>query len=662
MRPTPNAPLRWALLFASCCVASATFAYRRGQDVNSDQLNYHFYAAYAFLHGRIDIDSAPAQIIHSFFNPLGYVPFYLLFRLAGPVTTSLVLAAIQACNLAAVAWIARSVCRDLTERQRLAAIGAALAISAASPMALSELGTSFIDTLTALPVLAAICLLPGVRTPLTRLLACGVLVGGATGLKLTNAVFAIGLLGACLVEGPGLVARVRAVAATCLGLGTGFIALSGWWCLMLFRRFGNPVFPYYNDIFRSPDFPFTSDIDHRYLPASLWDAFAAPFRWAVGIVPIPEIGFTDIRFAVIAGLLGLGAVIAIRRWPATRFRGGLPLLVFCVVSFVVWLKIFAIQRYLVTLELLCGPLALLALGWIVNGWTRAGAGWVLALAAWTTVVVPDWRHTPFLPGQYRLVVPAPLADDGLFLVAGEPISYVIPLLSKQARFFGIMEWEDTAATADTVFTRRIAKAVRDADGRPIRVLANQPMSWQTRLRIGSYGLRPTGACQDIPGYSSRGTNTACVLARTADTGPALMPLPTRELPFGVSGVDYLVLAGEPSTDWQVPGPIGDIRDDHRPSLIFRRPDLPGVTHLAIDVRYELIGATFGPDTLSLDANETEVARTGLSRDPVSNDWSYTGCVAYDPSRGEAVEIGFRSRGRMIVKLLAFAASPAASCP
>lgn len=636
------------------------FAYGRGQDVNSDQLNYHFYAAYAFLHGRIDLDAAPAQIIHSYFNPLGYVPFYLLFRLAGPVATSLVLAAIQACNLLAVAWLARSVCRDLVGWRRLACIGAALAISAASPMALSELGTSFIDTLTSLPVLAAICLLPKAGSRPTRFFVCGFLVGCATALKLTNAVFAIGLLAGCLVHGPGLVARVRAFAMTGIGLGLGFVALSGWWCVMLFRRFGNPVFPYYNDIFRSPDFPFTSDIDHRYLPATLWDAVAVPFRWAVGIVPVPEIGFTDIRFAVIAGLLCLGAGVLVARRPA-RGIGGLPLLVFCVVSFVVWLKVFAIQRYIVTLELLCGPLALLALGWWGAGWARVGVAWGLAVAAWATIVVPDWRHIAFLPGQYRLAVPTALADDGVFLVAGEQISYVIPLLSQRARFFGIMEWEDTAATANNSFTRRIAGAVEAAGERAIRVLANQPMSWQTRLRIGSYGLRPTGACRDIPGYSSWGTNTACDLAKTADIGAALMPLPPREWPFGGSGADYLVLAGEPATDWQMPGPIGDIRDDHRPSLVFRPPDLPGVTHLAVAVRYELIGATYGADTLALDLDGLKVSRTSLSRDEMSGSWSYTGCASYDPAGREAIDIAFRSHGRMIVKLLGFAATPASGC-
>ena len=137
--------------------------------------------------------------------------------------------------------------------------------------------------------------------------------------------------------------------------------------------------------------------------------------------------------------------------------------------------------------------------------------------------------------------------------------------------------------------------------------------------------------------------------------------PPREWPFGGSGADYLVLAGEPATDWQMPGPIGDIRDDHRPSLVFRPPDLPGVTHLAVAVRYELIGATYGADTLALDLDGLKVSRTSLSRDEMSGSWSYTGCVAYDPGGREAIDIAFRSHGRMIVKLLGFAATPASGC-
>ena len=48
---------------------------RNGQDANWDLRNYHFYNAWAFLHGRLGWDLAPAQM-QTFLNPLLDLPFY----------------------------------------------------------------------------------------------------------------------------------------------------------------------------------------------------------------------------------------------------------------------------------------------------------------------------------------------------------------------------------------------------------------------------------------------------------------------------------------------------------------------------------------------------------------------------------------------------------
>lgn len=56
-----------------------------GQDHNWDLLNYHFYAPYALLHGKIDYDLAPGQW-QSYFNPtLDLLYFGLQACLAAPV-------------------------------------------------------------------------------------------------------------------------------------------------------------------------------------------------------------------------------------------------------------------------------------------------------------------------------------------------------------------------------------------------------------------------------------------------------------------------------------------------------------------------------------------------------------------------------------------------
>ena len=50
-----------------------------GQDVCFDLQNYHLYTPYAFLTGRFETDIIPAGALHTFFNPLLDIPFFIIF-------------------------------------------------------------------------------------------------------------------------------------------------------------------------------------------------------------------------------------------------------------------------------------------------------------------------------------------------------------------------------------------------------------------------------------------------------------------------------------------------------------------------------------------------------------------------------------------------------
>ena len=275
-------------------------------------------------------------------------------------------------RLAAVAVIAWIVTPALGWKERLPTVLAAVVISAASPMAISEVGTTFSDLLTSILVLGGLALLmraefqPGraVSTSMWIVLA-GALVGAAVSLKLTNAAFAIGLFAAAMVGWRSWSERLTAIAATCAGGCLGFALCGGFWYLRMWRTFGNPFFPYYNAIFRSPDYPSTASVfDGRYLPHSLLEALSYPFRWAIGGQATAELSSRDIRFAVliVAGLVAFSARLA--RGPDASVQwtpAGRRLVIFFLVAFCVWMYEWSIQRYIVMLELLLGPVLVLVL-------------------------------------------------------------------------------------------------------------------------------------------------------------------------------------------------------------------------------------------------------------------------------------------------------------
>ena len=333
-------------------LAGAIYTWFVGEDVNWDWMNYHEYNVWAVINDRYGIDAMPAGF-QTYFNPVVYFPIYYLRHLLPLPYGMMIMGAVHGLNLLLIYFLVRVLLRQTAT---VSAIGAAILIAAVGPMTLSEVGTSFSDILTALPILAGcVLILSAGESNHGRYVLAGLLIGAAVGLKLTNAVYAIGAVAAVLAAG-------RPVMATlCLGIGgaAGALATGGAWSLMLWREFGNPVFPMFNAVFRSPELMAANIMDWQFLPRGLLDALAYPFYWLVGDNRSSEYPFRDARFAVATVLIVLG----IGRGLVTRTdiftRRDTQFLLFFGVSYAAWLAVFAIQRYAVVLELLCAPLIVL---------------------------------------------------------------------------------------------------------------------------------------------------------------------------------------------------------------------------------------------------------------------------------------------------------------
>ena len=91
------------------------------------------------------------------------------------------------------------------------------------------------------------------------------------------------------------------MALSCFAIGgaIGGLATGGAWAWTLWQEFGNPVFPFYNTIFRSPEAPLEAMADVRFMPHNLWGAAAYPFYWLIGDYRSSEGPFRDPRFAIL---------------------------------------------------------------------------------------------------------------------------------------------------------------------------------------------------------------------------------------------------------------------------------------------------------------------------------------------------------------------------
>ena len=283
---------------------SAWIAVSLGQDVSWDVLNYHFYSGYAFLHKPILYDFGAAQV-QSFFNPLLHVLSYLVLEHLPSMVAAALLGAIQGLNFFLVFQISQALFRRWQQPYReLLSLGNAAA-GFYGVINIMELGATFGDNMVSVLTLAGLLLVirylmsdrqAGYASALP-LWVGGAAVGVAFALKLTVIVYTAALVVGMAVVLPVLTRRVGPLIAFYGGLAIGFLAAYGFWGIILYQEYRNPVYPYLNNIFLSPYYDLVNAMDGRFMPRNWQETLFYPFFFTRKNHLAGEIDFRDARLA-----------------------------------------------------------------------------------------------------------------------------------------------------------------------------------------------------------------------------------------------------------------------------------------------------------------------------------------------------------------------------
>ncbi|MDO8944649.1 MAG: hypothetical protein Q7U75_15815, partial [Desulfobacterales bacterium] len=361
-------------------LAAGLYVIGIGQDTNWDLRNYHFYNPFAYLTGRMGHDVAVSHVA-TYYNPLLYIPFYYAVTALPPKVVGFILGLIPGFNILFLYAIARRVI-DLGRPAHTAWFCLAVALlGLLGQNSLAEIGTSYADNIMSLPVLAAVWLIVRFRDRLaapglagwTVVAAAGLLSGAVFGLKQPFAVYCVGLCAA--IFGLAMPLRRRFLLAFVFGLGvlTGAALTGGFWMLEMWERFGNPLFPYFNEVFKSPWGAEGSYRDVRFIPKSLRVWLLFPIWFNIDPMQVSEVPFRDLSFGLIYLLLLVLLVRAVCRLLKKPTTGGSSdpaqsdrrsvtrfFVIFTAVSFVVWMKLFGVYRYIIVCEFLA-PLVIFLL-------------------------------------------------------------------------------------------------------------------------------------------------------------------------------------------------------------------------------------------------------------------------------------------------------------
>ena len=303
---TENSGLLRAPIYISCTVLAVATNYLRGKDMAWDTLNYHLYLGYSALNDRFGQDYFAAGSL-AYLNPYAYMPFYAMVRADLP---ALMIGSILAIVHSVMLWLTFelgvAVCPSKDDRTRLLAGVSAIALALMNPILIQQIGSCFADITTAELALAGWLLLTvAVRVPrISPALWAGLLLGAASALKLSNALPAVSAFAMIIALPLGWRDKIRHGFLYGISLAVGFAVIAAPWSYHLYKVFGNPLFPMFNNIVRSPEFTTEPMAHYRFVPGSVGDALWRPFAM---IDPAPmvheELSAPDPRYAILILLL-----------------------------------------------------------------------------------------------------------------------------------------------------------------------------------------------------------------------------------------------------------------------------------------------------------------------------------------------------------------------
>lgn len=490
---TPGAArLEWLWTLSLVLLPALVLVLLRGVDANWDLRNYHLYNPHAWLTGRAAIDIAPAQL-QTWHNPMLDVPLYLLATSGLDTRWTSVWLTLP---FAFAVWMLlrlQVALSPIVPTRTSQGVLALLALTGAATY--SIIGNSMNDGFVAAAILGALVLvLVPENASHRRWMLAGLIAGAMMGLKLTASAYCLALACTALVVGPW---KDRLLRLSALGVGgvIGFIASYGYWGWRLFKLYGNPFFPYYNNFFKSPELRFLDYADSRFRVHGLSEALLVPFELLRRSRIYSEPYLKDPRLLI--GFLGLISfyVLARKYHPAHKQRAAM-LCAFFISAMLVWALQYGIYRYAATLELI-GSLTLVLLLSYLPRWRKLALVAALLLVTAATKR-PNWGHSHDAAPMFG-IQPVPIEKEAMVLIAGDdPVAFMAlgmpPSVPMVAVSNSILSPVDCSG-----MQLRAKRAIESFHG-TYWLLAEDGIAAERGEAIlrDFYGMRRAGQCWDYP--------------------------------------------------------------------------------------------------------------------------------------------------------------------
>jgi hypothetical protein len=447
-----NSPKTFSI---ACIVAPLIFgliSVLLGADTNWDLTNYHLYNPFALLHGKLQIDLAPAGM-QTYFNPILDLPYYwLAWHLPGPLV-GFIMGLAHGLNFVLLAFISLKTLPNLPSEDRLRIPLIIAVFGCLTANFLSAIGNTMGDNMTSVFVLASLLIILSNWTSLSKhrsrlvfaVTLAGAFAGMAAGLKLTNTVYAVALCTSFYVS-PGSLGK-RFLNAILFGAGVvlGIAVTGGYWHYEMWRAFGNPLYPQYSAFFPNPlTFPIQV-ADTIWRPKTFAETVFWPFIFSMDSQRVGQLQIRQVIWPVVYVLFWFWLAVSMfgKRIKGSSINAVSPatyVISVVAIGYLVWMKFFSIQRYLVAIEVLT-PLIIFVMLSQITAFRKARKIAIYTLAATTAVVLlgglRTWGHAPWSEKIFRIDLPPlekPVATTVIMVGGDSAFGWVAALFPPEVAF------------------------------------------------------------------------------------------------------------------------------------------------------------------------------------------------------------------------------------
>jgi hypothetical protein len=452
-----------------------------GKPLTFDVGNYQYYSGFAEIHGFGSPTALPGQL-ETYLDAQLNVVYYLLITHLPPRLAVSAIAFGQSLSVAALAWFVWRLARGATTSRLVPPLTGLLAGAGAllAPIYIGTTGQTGSDGLLALPLFVAVALLYQVlvspqaeRIAWRNTVVAGLLLGLTGELKFTEATYSAAIFAGFAVA--VLLARSRAAWAyrRCLilvgtvGLTALVVAVALYLpeALMLWRRYHDPFFPFFNGIFNSRYLmPHSYNLGYAaHTPASVWFHFS---RLLVGGQNSHNGMFTaPVESPVLFfGLVGTAAMLVVDVIRRNRPEAVL-IEISVLLGFALWDVLFGFYRYLAPIQMAATAVVIVLLFLHRELYHPAVLIVVAcALAVGTAYTQPVRLGVRDEFGTSYFAVPPNAFRDlrgaGVVFVGGAPLGFLVPDLppgTDVVRAGGNLEqvmdttwWEHVAGIVDSI--------------------------------------------------------------------------------------------------------------------------------------------------------------------------------------------------------------------